>query len=513
MSVALNSVLSTKARRQLAIARLKATARSRVTPKAPEDSPEEWCKVVFPSLKLSPGGPRHHRLWSWAQELQRFDRPTPFVAIWPRGAGKSTTAELASVYAGATQKRFYVWYVSGTQALADLHVESIASLLESPTFERFYPAMASRKLGKFGNSRGWRRNRLRCANGVTFDALGLDVGVRGMKVEEQRPDLIILDDIDDAFASSKTVQKRIDVITSSVLPAGSTDVAILGIQNMVRPDGFFGRIASGDADYLRGCILDGPHPAIRDLTVGFAEDGSVVFETGEATWPEGQSLELCAQQISDWGLTAFMREAQHDVRNLNSLFAHVQFKRILKKDLPDMVRTVVVVDPAVTSNDNSDSHGVAVAGVDQDDNVYHLYSVERVMAPAESIRTAILLAQRFGSREVHVEVNQGGDMWEFLFNNVIRDLRFENALDETLGEPTFHSVHATAAMGGKVERAQSMLGDYERGVIYHAINDERTHKLLEEGLLRFPERKPFDLVDATVHAHTLLRKGFTRLFA
>lgn len=454
-------------------------------------------------MELSPPAPRHVELWTWADNLRPGKRPEPFVAVWPRGSGKSTTAELIAVYCGATDRRKYCWYVSGTQDLADLHVDAVASLIESESFAGLYPSMASRKIGKYGNPKGWRRNRLRCGNGFTVDALGLDVGVRGMKVEGQRPDLIILDDVDDQFASHEVVQKTIQTITGAVLPAGSQDVAVLCIQNLVSAVGFFGRMVSGEADYLLDRIMSGPHPAI----VGLAVDkggGRYKILGGVPTWG-GQDLMVCQQQMDSWGYTAFLREAQHEIRNDQGMFGQVEFKYVDPKEAFDYVRTVVVVDPAVTSMDKSDSHGISVASLTDLDDVHIRYGVEAIMTPAACIRKAILLALDHGSREVHVEVNQGGDMWEYLFNNVVADLRKEGAIEDA---PTFFMLKATSGTGGKVERAQTLLADMERGAVYLVPG---TNKTVENALLRFPQEKPYDLVDATVYAHGLLREGWTTL--
>ena len=164
-------------KRDMAMDVLRKRALERMTPKPPEDI-ERWLAACWPKMVLAELGDRHHALWNWLDTVNARKRPLPFVAIWPRGSGKSTTAEIAAVRLGAQGRRFYAWYVSGTQALADLHVESVAALIESPDFGRFYPKMAERHVGKFGNIRGWRRNRLRCANGFTIDARGLDVAAR-----------------------------------------------------------------------------------------------------------------------------------------------------------------------------------------------------------------------------------------------------------------------------------------------------------------------------------------------
>ncbi len=58
----------------------------------------------------------------------------PYLAIWPRGGGKSMGAEAAAVGAprfGGEPARRYVVYVRETQAQADKSVGNIAEMLES----------------------------------------------------------------------------------------------------------------------------------------------------------------------------------------------------------------------------------------------------------------------------------------------------------------------------------------------------------------------------------------------
>jgi hypothetical protein len=98
-----------------------------------------------------------------------------------------------------------------------------------------YPRLAARKVGKYGSSKGWRRNRLRTASGLTVDALGLDTARRGFKVEEQRPDMMIFDDIDGELDTIETTDKKETIITKKLLPAGSKDCAILFVQNLSSP--------------------------------------------------------------------------------------------------------------------------------------------------------------------------------------------------------------------------------------------------------------------------------------
>lgn len=231
----------------------------------------------------------------------------PFVAIWPRGGAKSTSAELAVVAMAARRRRRYCLYVSRTQEQADDHVGNIGSMLTGRDFAEHYADCADRAVTKFGASRGWRRNRLHTASGFVCDALGLDTAARGAKVDEQRPDLIILDDIDKPEDTIVLTEKIQGLITKAILPAGSNDVAILAIQNLVHPDGVFARLASDAPPFLSQRIRSGPVPAVWDAGL----DGNALI-SGLPTW-SGQSLVLCQRQIDEWGLDAWLAEAQHEV--------------------------------------------------------------------------------------------------------------------------------------------------------------------------------------------------------
>ena len=68
-------------------------------------------------------------------------------------------------------------------------------MLESSAIDTYYPAMGRREVGKFGNPKDWRRNRLRTDFGFVLDALGVDSAFRGVKIKHKRPNFFIFDDI------------------------------------------------------------------------------------------------------------------------------------------------------------------------------------------------------------------------------------------------------------------------------------------------------------------------------
>lgn len=460
---------------------------------------EDWLRLLFPTYTSQPFAIRHREFWEWVEDLQKGVRPRPLVALWSRGGAKSTSAELACVRVGAAKTRKYIWYCCGTQEQADKHVETVAAMLESDTMMIHHPGMANRRLSKYGHSRGWRRQRLRTRSGFTIDSIGLDVATRGAKVEEQRPDMVVFDDIDDKHDTMHTVKKKIETITTNILPAGSPDLAVLFIQNLIHPNSIAVQLSKDNAPFLTDRVVSGPYPAIEKLVVQQMpeKDGTITYKviSGQATW-EGQSIPTCEEQMKTWGLTAFKQEAQHEVTEApGGIYNHIEFRHCTIDECPDFVDGSVWVDPAVTSKDSSDCQGLQVDAIDQKGILYRLFSWEQIASPEAVLRMAILKCKEYGFGTVGVETDQGGDVWRPAYEKVCDQLILDEDYPDIVKGykfPAFTQRKAGSGHGSKVQRSMQMLIDYEHGKIVHVIG---THDILERALRRFPN-SPLDLADA-----------------
>jgi len=274
----------------------------------------QWLPELFPEYFSSDFATFHAEFWRWVWAMRRRTRPEPFVGIWPRDTGKSTSAEAACVAVAARKVRRYGLYICRTQDQSDDHVQNVAAMLESDEVGSRYPALSDRLIGKFGASKGWRHNRLRTRDGFTLDAVGLDRAVRGIKIEEQRPDFMILDDLDNENDSPLMVTKNVRTLTRKVLQLGANDVAVLAVQNLVHDESIFGRLAGTStiaADFLADRVVSGPHKAINGLT--YERRGTRTIVTGgEPTWPSGLGLEAAQQRVDRDGIDAFLAECQHE---------------------------------------------------------------------------------------------------------------------------------------------------------------------------------------------------------
>lgn len=295
-----------------------------------EGLPPERRRVYVPESEF------HAEFWTWYWQIEAGKLPviegiprTAIVAIWSRGFAKSTNGEMAAAAAALRRTRAYALYISDTQDRANDHVGNVARMLTAPNVLRWYPDESARRIqGYRDGARGaWRRDRVQ-TNHFTIDALGLDSSLRGARIDEDRPDLIILDDIDGALDSPLVTTNKIQKLTRDILPARAQHGVTVFLQNLIHRDSIASRLVDGRATFLARRYVLGPHPALRgfDRRVHAQKRQGVPgydLTGGTPTW-EGFGLAECQALVDEIGLEAFMQECQHEVR-ADSLLVYGQF--------------------------------------------------------------------------------------------------------------------------------------------------------------------------------------------
>lgn len=416
------------------------------TPLAP------WLQTHFPAAVSSPMGERHRRLWAWLEALTPGVKPRHRVESWPRGGGKSSTASLGVARVGMKQTRKFCLYVSGTQKQANKHVQGIRA--------RFETLGVPRSVNAYGNSLGWSMDLLRVANGFNVLALGLDAAGRGVKLDDFRPDLIVFDDIDERHDSEETTAKKISTLTESVLPTGSTDAAVLVVQNRIHSNSIISQLVDGTADFL----LDREayeEPAVRGLVYESESlpDGRRLYRitAGEPTW-EGQDLVTCEAQLNEWGRGAFLREAQHETeKSEDGLWQRdrdIDPFRVQPGGYPALHRIAVAVDPNASSG--GDEAGIVAGGVYRTrEGVLHGVLLEDATVgggPAAWAKAAVACYGRWSADVLVAESNNGGDMVAITIGTVPK-------------APPVRLIHASR---GKLTRAEPIQKLAEDGRVHHA---------------------------------------------
>ena len=114
-------------------------------------------------------------------------------------------------------------------------------------------------------------------------------------------------------------------------------------------------------------------------------------------------------------------------------------------------RIVVAVDPAVSEGEDSNEHGIIVAGMTSDNEGVVLADVSVSGSPLDWARKAIAMYDDFGADGIVAEVNQGGDMVPYTLRSVRKNIK----------------VIEVRASRGKHVRAAPIASLYEQGRISH----------------------------------------------
>lgn len=169
----------------------------------------------------------------------------------------------------------------------------------------------------------------------------------------------------------------------------------------------------------------------------------------------------------------------------------IEALRVRLDEIPPLVRCVVAIDPAVSSEDNSNETGIICVGLGSDGHAYVLDDVSGVYSPNDWANEAICLYRERRADRIIGEKNQGGDL-------------IENTLRQIDRSVSYRSVWATK---GKFVRAEPVSALYEQGRVHHV----GTFSQLEDQMVTFAvdyDRKGMgsspDRMDALVWAITEL---------
>jgi len=162
------------------------------------------------------------------------------------------------------------------------------------------------------------------------------------------------------------------------------------------------------------------------------------------------------------------------------------------RDRPEVERIVVAVDPAVTATEDSDEHGIVVAGLTADQRGVVIEDASLSGSPADWAKRAVSLYRSHAADGIVVEVNQGGDM----VAHTIRTI-----------DPNARIIEVRASRGKHV-RAEPIAALYEQGRIAHVgAFPELESQMTQMTVDGYQGDGSPDRVDALVWAFTDLFPG------
>jgi len=370
----------------------------------------DWCRLALTLMvKNSPLEPdeNHH------------------AVIAPRETGKSTWwFGIIPLWAAAHKHISFIAAFSGTDQQVTKHLEAFKRELDTnAALQRDYPLLCdvrmSKQTGKpvMDNAHFTSRN-----NGFSFSALGLGSSVVGLKDGDNRPDMILLDDIEpgEKFYSASEAMKNLITVRDDILPLGRTAHVLWAgyttmvdslVHQMVRS----AKNSEDTADWIKGMSFQVHYqpPVITDMELG----------TRESFWPDRYPLENLDKQRAEDPYKYHKNIENDPLDNSGSWWRKEDIERARLaegKPAPELYdRLILVVDGAVTTKTTSDFTGIALVGLDVAQRRFYVLEAFGVKQSGDQLRSTCLeLIEQHGVHYMLVETNQGGDMWHIVFHDM-----------------------------------------------------------------------------------------------
>ncbi|MBI2826373.1 MAG: phage terminase large subunit [Planctomycetia bacterium] len=384
-----------------------------------------WARRYLPAhFKLAPSA-MHHWL---ATELARLERERggKLNAIGPRGAAKSTIASLACPLKLAVEKREpYIWIVSDTKEQARAHLENIkAELVENARLAADYPAAA-------GKGPVWRAGSIRLRNGVTIDAFGTGQRIRGRRRRENRPTLIICDDLqnDQHIESVRERERSRRWFHGTLLKAGTKTTNVIHLATALHRDAIalelhrtpgwtsriFRAIERWPDDVLawqewEALYTDVERPDSQEQARAFYQTHREQMNAGAVLlWPEQEDLYALMRMRVESGRAAFEREKQGSPINPESCeWPEAYFgPHLWFDDWPEGVTLkVLALDPSKGHDARrGDYSAFVLVGVTPAGMLYVEADLARRPTP-QIVADGVELCRRFRPDALVIEANQ-----------------------------------------------------------------------------------------------------------
>ena len=295
----------------------------------------EWLAEIFPTQFKSEFSDEQKQFWElrWSV-LQRMSRGEAIpdhemttLLIWARGIGKSTTVEVGAVMAAALLDSTYVLYCADAQDQALEHLGNIRQLIlsDETNLLKYYPQMAVTDSDDrlTGLPAADRKDFLTLKNGAIFRAKGLTSKMRGLRVGQQRPNVLIFDDIDNIGESLQVSQSKARLIGASILPVLAPGASIVDFaQNLISNSSVLNQVYTGASDMMSSRTVIGVANAFRSLDIDSSIDDvgrmqHTILPTSIPGW-SGLNIPRAQAFLSRSGLQAFMAEYMNEVDQYSS---------------------------------------------------------------------------------------------------------------------------------------------------------------------------------------------------
>lgn len=389
-------------------------------------------KFFFPPVMLA--------VWTWLLGYVHKERSFPQLALGlPRGFAKSTLMKLFLLFCILFTRRKFILIVGAVQGLAENILADVCDMLEEPNIialfgdYRLGMEKDTQKLKKFGF-----RGRT-----IILAAVGAEGSVRGLNLKNERPDIILMDDIQsrecaDSEVQSESLEKwMIGTLMKAKAPTGCM---FLFVANMYPTKYSILRKLKKNSRW------------VKFITGGILSDGTSLWEDLQ---PIEQLLNEYQSDLEAGHPEIFRAEVLNDEEATGLKFIDLSKLPELPCEAGDVhAGSFIIIDPA-TDKKNADANSVGYFEV-HDAKPVLMELMEGIMSPGELIRNALKLAVKHNCTLVVTE----GNAYQYTL------LYWFNFICQQIGLRGIEFVPIYSGTKAKNVRILNMLKSYAVGEIF-----------------------------------------------
>jgi len=344
----------------------------------------------------------------------------------------------------------------------------------------------------------WSDGDFTTTDGVKFMALGFLQNPRGAREQAERPDYIVVDDVDNKrhVNNDRLMRDSIDFITEDIW--GCFDSGDNATERFVYANNNFNKksITNRLKEYfvlkIKEAKANNESHNFFHLRVDAVKD----INTFEPNWPEKTSAEYWKKKYSSMPFRSFMREYMNTHVEEGKVFKHewIQFTKILPYHKYD---GIVFYGDLSFSDDACHKSFVALGKIGRQFHILHIFF-------RQTSRTLIAqwLYDIFEDRKLN------GESIQYIIEGLFAMSEFVNDFDEEGDSRGYYIpvVDSKRAKGNKFDRIEGISGFFERLNVFFNIaeKDNADSILARETYLAFEKGAviPLDFLDALQGAFT-----------
>lgn len=379
-------------------------------------------------------------VWDWLLKGVVTEREFLQLALGlPRGFAKTTLMKLFILYCILFTTKKFILIVSAKATLAENILSDIIDMLEEPNIKRVF---GDWRLGVEKDTVSIKKFGYRGRN-IIIAAIGAQTSLRGLNIKNQRPDIMLFDDIQSAECAESEVQSSALenwMIGTAMKAKSPTGCMFLFVANMYPTRHSFLRKFKQNPNWTK-FIVGG------------------ILEDGTSLWEELQPIaQLKKEFINDLFMgkpEIFYSEVLNDENaSRNKLVDLSKLPPVPYSEGDIPAGNFIVIDP---SNDKANSDAVAIGYFEIHDATPVLMQViSDKLSPGDTIRKTLQIALTKNCRLIAIESNAYQYSLLYWFEFICKQL----------GIIGIEAVPIYTGVSSKNTRILEMLKSYAAGELY-----------------------------------------------